>query len=214
VLALWIMRREQPRRWDEGSSGTGRRPDVSPGRFGWRRQLLEFLLTSAVAFALVFGFIKPAVADSYRIPSASMEPTLHGCTGCDNDRVLANKFIYRFSEPERGQVVVFRSVEDDEALLIKRIVGVPGDEILLRGGTLYVNGEPQKEPYLHANPCVRYVPKTCAFGPVKVPTGHVFVMGDNRANSHDSRFFGPVPEQNLEGEAFLRYWPPHRIGTL
>jgi signal peptidase I len=214
VLALWIMRSEHPRRRDEESSGAGRRPGVSPGCSWWRRQLLEFLITSAVAFALVFGFIKPAVADSYRIPSASMEPTLHGCEGCDNDRVLANKFIYRFSEPERGQVVVFRSVEDDETLLIKRIVGAAGDEIRLRGGTLYVNGEQQKEPYLHANPCVRYMPKTCAFGPVKVPRGHVFVMGDNRANSHDSRFFGPVPGQNLEGEAFVRYWPPTRIGPL
>ena len=172
------------------------------------------MLISAVAFALVFGFIKPAVADSYRIPSASMEPTLHGCEGCNNDRVLANKFIYRFTEPERGQVVVFRSVEDDETLLIKRVVGVPGDEVRLRRGTLYVNGEPQNEPYVHANPCVAYMPKTCAFGPVRVPRGHVFVMGDNRANSHDSRFFGPVPERNVEGEAFLRYWPLNRLGTL
>ena len=96
------MRSEHPRHRDEGSSGARRRPGVSPGRFGWRRQLLEFLLTSAVAFALVFGFIRPDVADSYRIPSASMEPTLHGCEGCDNDRVFANKFIYRFTEPERG----------------------------------------------------------------------------------------------------------------
>jgi signal peptidase I len=172
------------------------------------------LLTSAVAFALVFGFIKPAVADSYRIPSASMEPTLHGCEGCDNDRVLANKFIYRFTEPERGQIVVFRSVEDDETLLIKRVVGIPGDKIQIRDGTLYVNGEPQDEPYVHANPCSRYMPKTCAFGPITVPKRHLFLMGDNRAVSHDSRFFGAVPEQNVEGEAFLRYWPPGRIGML
>jgi len=172
------------------------------------------VLTLAVAFALVFGFIKPAVADSYRIPSASMEPTLHGCEGCNNDRVLAKKFIYRFTEPERGQVVVFRSVEDDETLLIKRVVGVPGDTIRLGSGTLYVNGEPQKEPYVHANPCISYMPKTCAFGPVRVPQGHIFVMGDNRANSYDSRFFGVVLDGNVEGEAFLRYWPPGRMGLL
>ena len=192
----------------------GGRPGVSPGRFGWRCQLLEFLLTSAVAFALVFGFIKPAVADSYRIPSASMEPTLHGCEGCNKDRVLANKFIYRFTEPERRQIVVFRSVEDDDMLLIKRVVGIPGDRIQLRGGTLYVNGEPQDEPYVHANRCIRYMPKTCAFGPVRVPKGHVFVIDDNRANSYDSRFFGVVPDENVEAEAFLRYWPLGRIGTL
>ena len=187
----------------DGSSGTG-----------WRRQLLESVLTVAVAFALVFGFIKPAVADSYRIPSSSMEPTLHGCEGCNNDTVMANKFIYRFTDPERGQIVVFRSVEDGEMLLIKRVVGVQGDKVRLRGGILFVNGEPQEEPYVHANPCHRYVPKTCAFGPVTVPRGHLFLMGDNRAVSHDSRFFGAVPEENVEGEAFLRYWPPGRIGML
>ncbi len=168
----------------------------------------------AVVFAMVFGFIKPAVADSYQIPSASMEPTLHGCEECNNDLVMASKFIYRFTEPERGQVVVFEGVENDEDLLIKRVVGVPEDTIQLRGGTLYVNGEPQKEPYVHGNPCVPYQEKTCGFGPVKVPEGRIFVMGDNRANSHDSRFFGAVPKENVEGEAFLRYWPPGRIGLL
>jgi signal peptidase I len=208
------MSDEHSRSRGEGPFDTGRRVEGTPGGTGWRRQLLEFVFTLAFAFALVFGFIKPAVADSYRIPSSSMEPTLHGCDGCNNDRVLANKFIYRFTEPERGQIVVFRSVEDDDMLLIKRVVGLPGDRIQLRGGTLYVNGEPQDEPYVHANPCIRYMPKTCAFGPVRVPKGHVFLMGDNRANSHDSRFFGAVPEKNVEAEAFLRYWPLGRIGTL
>ena len=191
------------------SSGGERSPDN-----GWQRQLLEYVLTLAFAFALVFGFIKPAVADSYRIPSSSMEPTLHGCAGCNNDRVMANKFIYRFSEPERGQIVVFRSVEDEDTLLIKRVVGIAGDKIQLRGGTLYVNGEPQDEPNVHTHPCHRHMPRTCAFGPVTVPRGHIFVMGDNRAVSYDSRFFGTVPEDNVEGEAFWRYWPPGRIGLL
>ena len=195
---------------DERSAGSGEGPSGT----GWQRQLLEFVLTMAVAFALVFGFIKPAVADSYRIPSSSMEPTLHGCEGCNNDRVMANKFIYRLTEPKRGQIVVFKSVEDGETLLIKRVVGVAGDTIQLRGGILYVNGEPQQEPYVHANPCHRYLPRTCAFGPVTVPRGHLFLMGDNRAVSHDSRFFGAVPEENVEAEAFFRYWPLGRIGTL
>ena len=173
------------------------------------------MLTLLFAFALTFGFVKPVVADAYRIPSGSMEPTLHGCEGCNNDRVIANKFVYRFAEPERGQVVVFRGIENDEqTLLIKRVVGVPGDTVQLRGGTLYVNGEPQNEPYLHDDPCVPYGEKTCAFGPVRVPEAHVFVMGDNRANSRDSRFFGPVPHENIEGQAFGVYWPPLRVGAL
>lgn len=181
--------------------------------FNWRRQLLEFALTLTVAFVVVFGFIKPAVADAYRIPTPSMEPTLHGCEGCRNDRVLANKFVYRFTEPERGHVVVFEGVEDDR-LLIKRVVGVSGDEIQLKHGTLYINGEQREEPYVNAKPCVPYMPKTCDFGPVRVPEGRIFVMGDNRVKSHDSRFPGAVPIENVEGEAFLRYWPLNRIGAL
>ena len=94
------------------------------------------------------------------------------------------------------------------------MVGVPGDTIRLRGGTLYVNGEPQEEPCVHANPCVSHQEKTCAFGPVRVAEGRVFVVGDNRANSRDSRFFGAVPVENVGGEAFLRYWPLGRIGPL
>ena len=128
--------------------------------------------------------------------------------------MLANKFVYRFAEPERGQVVVFESPEDPEDLLIKRVVGVPGDTIGLGGGTLYLNGEPQEEPYVHDDPCVPYMPRTCDFGPVEVPQGRIFVMGDNRAHSYDSRFFGSVPEEDIEGEAFLRYWPPQRISPL
>src|SRR4028118_390766 len=98
-----------------------------------------------------------------------------------NDRVLVNKFIYRFTEPERGDIVVFESVENSDEDLIKRVVGLPGDEISVRNGTLFVNDELQKEPYTNENlPDESYSPKTA------VPKGHVFVMGDHRANSSDS----------------------------
>ena len=204
--------RNDPSPGDEEPFDTERRTRTRG--LGWRRQLLEFALTLSVAFELVFGFIKPAVANSYWIPSASMEPTLYGCTGCNNDRVMANKFIYRFTEPERGQVVVFENAENGEDTLIKHVVGVAGDTIQVRDGTLYVNGEPREEPYVHPNPCVAYQPRTCAFGPVRVPEGRIFVMGGNRANSHDSRFFGAIPLENVEGEAFLSYWPLGRIGPL
>ena len=93
--------------------------------------------------------------------------------------------------------------------LIKRVVGVPGDEISVRRGKLFVNGEPQKEPYVNEKfPDRSFAPR------ITVPPGHVFVMGDNRANSQDSRVFGPVPEENIEGEAFLLFWPLDRIGLL
>jgi signal peptidase I len=166
--------------------------------------VVEFLVILLVSFALVFGFVRPFVVEAFFIPSESMVPTLRV-----GDRVLVNKFIYRFTEPERGDIIVFESVEGGGDDLIKRVVGVPGDEISVRGGKLVVNGEPQKEPYLN-----RKYPDRSFAAPTTVPEGHVFVMGDNRANSRDSRFFGPVPEKKIEGEAFLLFWPPDRIGGL
>jgi signal peptidase I len=166
--------------------------------------VLEFLIILLVSFVLVFGFVRPFVVEAFWIPSASMVPTLKY-----GDRVLVNKFIYRFTEPQRGDIIVFKSVEGDDQDLIKRVVGVPGDEIAVRGGKLFVNGEPQKEPYVN-----KKYPDRSFYAPTTVPKDHVFAMGDNRANSQDSRVFGPVPEQNIEGEAFLRFWPPDRIGGL
>ncbi|HEV8045776.1 MAG TPA: signal peptidase I, partial [Rubrobacter sp.] len=157
-----------------------------------------------VSFALVFGFVRPFVMEAFWIPSGSMIPTLQ-----INDRVLVNKFIYRFTEPERGDIVVFQSVESSDQDLIKRVVGLPGDEIAVRNGNLFVNGDPQKEPYTNKN-----LPDVSFFAKTTVPRNHVFVMGDNRGNSQDSRVFGPLPKKNIEGEAFLRFWPPGRIGLL
>src|ERR671917_1854008 len=165
---------------------------------------LEFLIILAVAFVLVFGVVRPFVLEAFRIPSESMVPTLEV-----GDRVFVNKFIYRFTEPEKGDVVVFESVNGGEEDLIKRIVGVAGDEVEVRNGTLLVNGEAREEPYLN-----RGIPDDSFFGPTRLSEGEVFVMGDNRANSADSRVFGPVPIKNIEGEAFAFFWPPSRIGVL
>jgi signal peptidase I len=89
------------------------------------------------------------------------------------------------------------------------VVGVAGDEILVQGGVLYVNGEPREEPYLNED-----LPFVGFYGPTEVPEGSIFVMGDNRANSADSRVFGPLPLENLKGEAFVRFWPIDKIGDL
>jgi signal peptidase I len=165
----------------------------------------ELILTAVVAFVLVFGFVRPYVVEAYRIPTESMVPTLEV-----GDRVLANKFVYRFTEPERRDIVVFDSVEEgDDQTLIKRVVGVAGDEIQVQGGVLYVNGEEQEEPYLNdADQSLGF------YGPTVVPEGHIFVMGDNRGNSADSRVFGPLPLENLKGEAFMRFWPISKISTI
>ena len=185
-------------------------------RAGAYRGLLEFMLMLVIALALVFGVVRPVVAAPFYIDSGSMEPTLHGCKDCLDDRVLINKFVYDFSEPKRGDIVLFKSLDpkepDDD--LIKRVIGLPGDTVALRDGKLYLNGKPQDEPYIAENPCLSYMPKTCSFGPVTVPENHVFAMGDNRANSEDSRFFGPVPEKNIIGKAAVSFWPPGRIQVL
>ncbi len=167
----------------------------------------EIFVMLVLAFDLVFGFLRPFVAEPVHVPSESMAPTLQ--TG---DRVLVNKFVYDFTEPEKGDVAVFESLSPraDEDV-VKRVVGLPGDEVLLRDGVLRINGEEQDEPYI--NETREATPGTDSFGPMVVPEDHVFVMGDNRADSYDSRIFGPVPYDNLLGEVTLRFWPPTRLGT-
>jgi len=165
---------------------------------------LEYLVILLISFALVFGFVRPFVMEAFWIPSGSMIPTLE-----IGDRVLVNKFIYRFTEPERGEIIVFESVDNTKEDLIKRVVGLPGDKIAVRNGRLFLNGEPQREPYTN-----KKLPDRSFYAQATVPKNHVFVMGDNRGNSADSRVFGPLPEKNIEGEAFLRFWPPDRIGLL
>src|SRR5829696_8902718 len=165
---------------------------------------LDLLLQLLLCLALVFGVVKPFVAEAFYIPSPSMVPTLE-----IGDRVLVNKFIYRFSDPQRGDIIVFRSEAEGGVDLIKRVVGLPGDKVELLHGQLFVNGVPQKEPYTN-----KKLPDRSFYARTTVPKNHVFVMGDNRGNSADSRVFGPLPEKNIEGEAFLRFWPPDRIGLL
>jgi signal peptidase I len=169
-----------------------------------RGGVLELVVIAAVAFALVFGIVRPFIVEAFVIPSESMVPTL-----MVGDRVLANKFIYDFTDPEKGDVAVFESVEVEGQDLIKRVVGTPGDTVEVREGMLYVNGEPQNEPYIKKGGGIS--PPQQEF---TVPKDSVFVMGDNRSNSRDSRFFGPVPEENLEGKAFVTFWPPSRLSTL
>lgn len=171
----------------------------------WRGGVREFLVTILVAFVVVFGFVRPFVVEAYRIPSESMVPTLEV-----GDRVLANKFIYHFSEPERGDIVVFDSIEGEDETLIKRVVGVAGDKVRVRqDGVLFLNGEQQEESYLNERISIGELYRT-----TRVPPGHVFLLGDNRGNSADSRVFGPVPLENIQGEAFFRFWPILKIGPL
>ena len=167
-------------------------------------RLRDLFVTLLVAFVLVFGVVRPFIVAAYWVPTESMVPTL-----LVGDRVFANKFIYRFAEPERGDIVVFEDVEGGEDYLIKRVVAVAGDRVRVVNGVLKVNGETQDEPYVEPQ-----FPNGSVYGPERLPEGYVFVMGDNRGNSADSRVFGLLPVENIEGEAFVRFWPLSRIGLL
>jgi signal peptidase I len=183
------------------------------------RTIVDWLGTIAVAIAFVLAF-QAEVAKPYRIPSPSMEPTLHcakpveGCEGRFSDRVVANRFAYRLREPERGEIVVFEApaaadrcgLGDGGSPFVKRIVGLPGEVVSARDGIVYIDGERLVEPYV--DPSRRG--HESATWP-RVASGHYFVMGDNRTLSCDSRTWGTVSRSNLVGPVTLTYWPPRRL---
>ena len=184
---------------------------------GWR-VTIDWAVTIVGAIAIVLA-IKAWVVNPYRIPSSSMEPTLHcaggdGCVADYSDRVLANRFIYRFRDPERGEIVVFktpaRAREQCGAggTFVKRLLGLPGDKIAMRSGFVYVNGKRLAEPYVE--PERRDPSETQSW---KVPKDGYFMVGDNRNASCDSRRWGAVPRVNLIGPVFATYWPPSRISV-
>ncbi len=162
------------------------------------------ILVGALIVAIV---VKTFLLQAFYIPSASMEPTLKV-----GDRVLVNKLSYDFHDVRRGDIVVFGSPpgEDNPQIkdLIKRVIGLPNDSVEGRDGRVYINGNPLREPYLPAGT------STSTFGPEKVPPGHLWVMGDNRSNSKDSRFFHTISENLVVGRAFIRVWPISSIGLL
>jgi signal peptidase I len=169
-----------------------------------RRMVLETV--DAALFAVVLAFvIITFVVQAFYIPSGSMEPTLRV-----GDRILVAKFYYRLAPIQRGDVIVFRYPLNPGKDFVKRVVGLPRDTVELRAGVVFVNGTPHPEltPSQGEGGCPQN------YGPKKVDPGHLFVMGDNRCNSEDSRFFGLVPVRNVVGKALVVYWPPYRIGAV
>jgi len=167
---------------------------------------VEGLKTLALSAVLAFG-VRTFVAEARYIPSTSMLPTLK-----INDRLLIEKIGYRFTSPERGDIVVFSPTEAlkeqgyDDAF-IKRVIGLPGETIQVRGGVVTVDGQPLLENYLADEP-------NYDFGPVTVPEGHYLVLGDNRNNSYDSHYWGFLPRENIIGRAAVRFWPLGRITLI
>ena len=179
--------------------------------------VVDWAVTIAIAVAAVLA-IKTWVVNPYRIPSSSMEPTLHcaepeaGCQAGSSDRVLANRFIYRFRDPSRGDIVVFETPEravrrcGAGGTFVKRLVGLPGDRISLTDGVLYIDGESVDEPYVNGGP------PGSGFRERTLGPDEYFMMGDNRGHSCDSREWGPVTRDDLIGPVFAVYWPLTRLG--
>ncbi len=173
----------------------------------WRTSVVETLDASIFA-AVLSLLIITFVVQAFYIPSGSMEPTLQ-----IDDRILVSKFSYRLSPTHRGDVVVFHYPLNPGKDFVKRVVGLGGETVELRDGVVLINGAPIKELYPTA---LAGGDRACTsnYGPQRVPAGQLFVLGDNRCNSEDSRFFGFVPAPNVIGKALLIYWPPQRIGLL
>jgi signal peptidase I len=186
--------------------------------------LIELVAIVAIALGLAEG-VQAAVVKPFKIPSGSMEPTLE-----IGQRVLVNRLAFDFHSPHRGEVVVFHppsslncavdvqpgepcprgDSQPSSTYFVKRVIGLPGDRISIRDGHPVINGrELTHEPYI--TPCGEAaecnMPVT-----ITVPPGHYFMMGDNRGNSDDSRFWGPIPESWMIGDVFFTYWPPDRLG--
>ena len=170
------------------------------------RSLVEWTLVIGGALALAL-LIRTFAIQTFKIPSESMQSTL-----LVKDRVLVNKLSYRVHDIHRGDVIVFtrppKETNTDIKDLIKRVVGLPGESVEGRDGHILIDGRTLTEPYLDPGKA------TTDFGPVTIPAGSLFVMGDNRDHSQDSRFFGPIEQRTVVGRAFLRIWPFGRLGWL
>ena len=175
-------------------------PQEGPRRAG-KGLVREILETVALALVLAL-LVRTFGVQIYRVDGESMLPTLaHG------DRLLVNKLVYRFRQPVPGEVVVVADPAHPGRHLVKRVIAVAGEEVEVQGDAVWVNGRLLDEPYTHPDS-----PGTYSAGPLTVPEGYVWVMGDNRGASLDSRLIGPLPVQRVEGRAVALFWPPGRIG--
>lgn len=200
-------------------------PTASLRKGGFLREVLETALIAIVIF-----FAVRALVLNFRVDGNSMLPNLE-----NGEMLLVNRNAYAsfdlnalvdwipgvdgadarefkpFSDPERGDVIVFDPPVSSSKPYIKRIIGLPGETVEIRDGTVFIDGEPLDEPYVTegTTDCGQ---RNC--GPLEIPEGHVYVLGDNRRNSSDSRYFGPVPIDSVLGKAWLTYWPLDEFGTL
>jgi signal peptidase I len=170
---------------------------------GGTRALREILETLAL-IAVIYALVNLATA-RFVVEGRSMQPNF-----TDDQFLIVSRVNYMFGQPERGDIIVFHYPRNVEQDYIKRVIGLPGETVELRGQQIYINGEPLDEPYIN-EPCEA---RLCGDESWVLGADEYFVMGDNRNHSQDSRVFGPVSEQFIVGEALLRYWPPEDWGLL
>ena len=181
------------------------------------RVIVDWLVTIVGAVAIVLA-VKAWVVNPYRIPSSSMEPTLHcavpgaGCEAIRSDRVLANRVIFHFREPRRGEIVVFETPPEATRLcgaggtFVKRVIALPGERWRMEAGVVYIDGKQLVEPYVPLDRRGLDTRQEEVVGPERY-----IVLGDNRSQSCDSRRWGPIRRGDLIGRVFASYWPPKRI---
>src|SRR5947209_16435813 len=180
------------------STATGRPAPAHSLRNEIRVWTRDLLIAIGLALVIIVFLYQPV-----KVEGTSMAPLLS-----DQERIFINKFVYRFEPIERGDVVVFWYPLDHTKSFIKRVVGLPGETVEIRQGTLYVNGKVVPEPYVPPQ-----YEDSSDFGPVRVPKDSFFVLGDHRISSNDSRVFGPVSSQYIYGRAVFAYWPADHFGA-
>jgi signal peptidase I len=177
-----------------------------PSQPSGKRRALRFVrevLETVIPALLIALLINVFVGQATRVDGQSMEPNLH-----TDQRLVVEKISYRFHGPRRFDIIVLKLPDQGEELLIKRVVGLPGETVEIKDGRVYINGEALDEPFTAEETRSRRYEK------VTVPPLHVFVLGDNRNRSNDSRSFGPVHINDIVGRAWLSYWPPDDVGLV
>lgn len=181
-------------------------PPFGHGRTPLVEALIDWGKTIAIALVIALT-LRATVVQAYVIPTESMVPTV-----MPGDRIFGVRIVYRFKDPESREIIAFRpppAATDGEPSpsYLKRVIAVAGDTVEVRNGRVYLNGTAMAEPYIAATPDYEY-------GPVRVPDGMLFVLGDNRRNSKDSHRWGFLPRKNVQAKAVLRFWPLNRFGIV
>ena len=193
---------EQPQRYEVFAPTPRSTPTRTRGDGSAVGQAMREVVETILPAVLIALMIHLFLAQATRVEGYSMEPTLHG-----HERLVIEKLSFHFHTPERGDIVVLRVPDYGKEMLIKRVIGLPGDTISVENGQVIINGELLNENYING-------PPRGAYGPTIVPDDSVFVMGDNRNNSKDSRSFGTIPYDDIVGRAWIRYWPLQEIGIV